>query len=299
MAKGPVICNTIRRIYMKRLIISAFLIVSCFVMILVHSISAAEKGVWIKSIDATSVLDPEKGTYDQGNIMDMTDDSWCEGKKDAGIGENITVKLNAPAALKKLFIKNGMGIAKYWAANNRVKQLKVNGSTYTLKDEQGFQSVPLAGKATDTLTLTIQSVYKGDKWNDTCLAEVALSDPGDAFNRRDNYAKIAGKNWMSAEGMSSIDGGQLVFYRGYLFSIDVVPCGDETCPMKTTGSCRPLGKNRYECRALEHCRGTYDPKLNRAGRVCTGENDAFTLDVSGGAPAVTVKGKKMKLAPFD
>jgi len=284
---------------MKRIIIIASLLISCFAIILSYTISAAEKGLWIKSIDATSVLDPEKGTYDQGNIMDMTDDSWCEGKKGDGIGESVTIKLDAPAAIKKLYIKNGMGISKYWAANNRVKEVKINGTAYMLKDEAGFQELSLKGKASDTVTLTISSVYKGQKWSDTCLAEVAFSDPGAAFNLRDNYPKIVGKNWASAEGMSSIDGGLLVFSRGYLFSIDVVPCGDETCPMRTTGSCRHLGKNRYECRTFEHCRGTYDPKLNRAGRVCTDENDAFTLDVSGGSPVVTVKGKKIKLAPFD
>ncbi|HPV41432.1 MAG TPA: hypothetical protein PKX40_09650 [Spirochaetota bacterium] len=284
---------------MKRVMITSFLLIFCLAVILSYSISAAEKGLWIKSIDATSVLEPEKGTYDQGNIMDLSDDSWCEGKKDDGVGESITIKLDAPAAIKKLHVKNGMGIAKFWRANNRVKDVKINGKIYTLKDVPGFQTVNLPGTATDTITLVISSVYKGEKWSDTCLAEVALADPGDAFNRRDNYAKITGKSWVSAEGMSSVNDGALVFSRGYLFSIDVVPCGDETCPMRTTGSCRPRSNNTYECRSIEHCRGTYDPKLNRAGRVCTDENDAFSLDVSGGTPVVTVKGKKMKLVPFD
>jgi hypothetical protein len=284
---------------MKRVFVTAFLLVSCFAIIQSFSVSAAEKGAWIRSIDASSVLEPGKGIYDQGNIMDLTDDSWCEGKKDAGIGESITIKLDSPMPIKKLYIKNGMGISKHWAANNRIKEAKINGATYTLKDDPGFQAVNLPGKSTDTLTISIISVYKGEKWNDTCLAEVAFADPGNAFNQRDDYAKIIRKEWMSVEGMAVIAEGLMVFSPGYLFSIDSIPCGDETCPIRTTGSCRPMGKNIYGCRSIEHCRGTYEPRLNKAGRVCTADNNSFTLDVSGGNPVVTTKGKKIKLAPFN
>lgn len=281
---------------MKGIIAACGILISVLFIMLSYSVSAAEKGVWVKSINATSVLEPGKGTYDQGNIMDMTDDSWCEGKKDAGIGEGITITLDAPTALKKLYIKNGMGHGKYWAANNRVREATINGAAVTLKDEPGFQAVTLPGKAASTLKITIVSVYRGEKWNDTCLAEVAFDDPGGSFNQRDNYPAITGKGWESPEGMPS---GVTTFSRGFLFSTDVVPCGDETCPNTTIGSCRRLGTNSYECRYVEHCRGTYEPRLNRAGRVCTAESDSFTLDLSGGTPVVTVKGKKMKMAPFD
>ncbi len=283
---------------MKKIISAISILVTSFIVIQACSGFAAENGFWIISIDASSVLEPSKGAYDQGNIMDMSDDSWCEGKKDAGAGESITIKLAAPMAVKKLFVKNGMGLSQYWAANNRVREVRINGITSTLKDDPAFQSVNLPGKATDTLTLSIVSVYKGEKWNDTCLAEVSFADPGGEFNQHGNYSKIAGKNWISAEGMASFE-GLLVFSKGFLFSIDSVPCGDETCPIRTRGSCRPRGRNAYECRSIEHCRGTYDPVSKKAGRVCTPEHDAFTLDVSGGSPVIIVKGKKTRLAPFD
>ncbi len=281
---------------MKKIVITTFLLVISFAIVMSYSISATEKGVWVKSIDASSMLEPGKGAYDQGNIMDLTDDSWCEGKKDGGIGESITIKLDSPMAMKMLYIKNGMGVSKYWAANNRVKEVKINDAVYTLKDDPGFQAITLKGKASDTLTLSIVSVYKGEKWNDTCLAEVAFDDPGDAFNRRDNFQKIVGKMWETSELMP---GNGTTFARGFLFSSDSIPCGDETCPNTTIGSCKPQGKNTYQCRLIENCRGTYDPRLNKAGRVCTSENDVFTLDVSSGSPVVTVKGKKTKLAPFN
>jgi hypothetical protein len=281
---------------MNKIITAVFMMVSCLIGMAAYTLYAAEERAWVKSILASSVLEPEKGTFDQGNLMDLTDDSWCEGKKDAGIGESITISLASPVPMKTLYIKNGLGDPKYWSANNRVRDIAINGRTYTLKDIQGFQSVSLPGKASDTLVLTIQSVYRGEKWNDTCIAEVGFADPGAALNRRDSYGKIVGKGWESAGGMP---GGVTTFSRGFLFQGDVVPCGDETCPDSSVGSCRPLAGDRYECRYVEHCRGTYDPRLNRSGRVCTPMDDMFVLEISGGVPAVTINGKKQKLAPFN
>ncbi|MCU0847092.1 MAG: hypothetical protein MUD12_04325 [Spirochaetes bacterium] len=257
---------------------------------------AGEKAVWIKSIIASSVLNPEKGAYDQGNIMDLTDESWCEGKKDEGTGEGVLIRLSSFVPVKKLYVKNGMGLSKYWEANNRVKEISINGSKYTLKDSPGFQEVGLSGRAVDSLDLKILLVYRGSKWNDTCIAEVALSDPGKEFNRPDDYVKIADKNWETAGDMP---GSMITFSRGFVFTSDVVPCGDETCPNTTRGGCRRLQANRYECRYLENCRGTYDPRLNRAGRVCTQSNDGFVLEISGDAPEITYNGKKTRLAPFN
>jgi hypothetical protein len=281
---------------MKKIIAAVLVIVSAFLLAAVFSLSAADRGPWIKSIEATSILDQEKGTYTDGNLIDLTNDSWCEGKKNSGTGESITIKLDSPTAVKTLFIKNGIGITKYWAANNRVKELKVNGKTYTLKDMPEFQTVTLSGVKTDELKLEIASVYRGTKYDDTCLAEVAFSDPGDSFNKPDNFSKITGKSWAVADGM---EGNVITFVRGFLFSSDVVPCGDETCPDSAVGSCKPLGINQYECRYLEHCHGTYDPKLNPHGKICTSMNDTFTLDVSGGVPVITVNGKKATLKLFD
>lgn len=281
---------------MKTIMASVITVVLALLMAVVYSLRAADRGPWIKSIEATSILEQEKGAYSDGNLMDLTDDSWCEGKKDAGIGESITIKLDSQVALKALYIKNGMGIAKYWAANNRIKELKINGKTYTLKDVPGFQTVVLSGVNADELKLEIASVYKGSKYDDTCLAEVGFSDPGSAFNRRDNYEKITGKQWATDAG---IDGDVVTFSRGFLVSTDVVPCGDETCPMTSVGSCKPLEKNRYECRLVEHCRGTYDPKLNPHGKICSAMSESFTLDVSTGVPVITIKGKKATLKLFD
>jgi hypothetical protein len=281
---------------MKRIFAAIVLMVAALVMIAAYDIRAAEKGPWVKSIEATSILEQEKGTYSDGNLMDLTDDSWCEGEKDAGIGKSITIKLDDAAVVRELYIKNGMGIAKYWAANNRIKELKINGKTYTLKDAPGFQKVALSGAKAEELKLEIVSVYNGSKYNDTCLAEVGLSDPGKTFNRRDSFSKITGKQWATDAGM---DGDAVTFSRGFLVSTDAVPCGDETCPQSSAGSCKPLAPNRYECRLVEYCRGTYDAQLNPRGKKCSAMNDTFTLDVSSGVPVITMKGKKATLKLFD
>jgi hypothetical protein len=281
---------------MKKIVAAVLVIVSAFLLASVYTLSAADRGPWIKSIETTSILDQEKGTYTDGNLMDLTDDSWCEGKKDSGIGESITIKLESPTPVKTLHIKNGMGIAMYWAANNRIKELKINGMSYTLKDMPEFQTVTLPGARVTEVKLEIVSVYKGSKYDDTCLAEIGFSDPGASFNKPDNYVKITGKGWAVADGMA---GNVIYFTHGFLFASEIVPCGDETCPDSSQGSCKPLAANKYECRFVEHCRGTYDPKLNPHGKICTSMNDTFMLDVSGGVPVITMKGKKATLKLFD
>ena len=281
---------------MKKIIIAGLGIISAFSLAVVFSYGAIVGGPWVKSIQATSVLEPEKGTYAEGNLMDLTDDSWCEGKKDSGTGESVTIRLDAPATVKALYIKNGIGIQKFWGANNRVKDVVINGRSYTLKDVPGFQQVPVDLKAVDKIMLTIKSVYRGEKYDDTCIAEIGFSDPGGSYNKPDNFATITGKTWVVPEGM---EGAVVTFTKGFLVTTDVVPCGDETCPISSVGSCRRLGPDKYDCRFVEHCQGTYDPKLNLGGKRCSPRNDAFTLDVSGEAPVVTMKGKKTTLKLFD
>ncbi len=281
---------------MKKIMASAVTVASVLLVATVYSRGATVGGPWVKSIEATSVLEQGKDTYGDSNIMDLTDDSWCEGNKDAGIGVSISIRLDAPTAVKMLYIKNGMGISKYWAANNRIKELKINGIMYSLRDAPEFQKIALSGAKADELKLEIVSVYSGSKYNDTCLAEVAFSDPGRNFNMRDNYSKIAGKPWQYPVG----DGGDVItFTRGLLVSSEVLPCGDETCPQEHVGSCKLLGRDRYECRFVEYCRGTYDPKLNRAGRICSQSPQIFMLDTSGGVPVITMEGKKTKLEPYN
>jgi hypothetical protein len=103
---------------------------------------------------------------------------WVEGKADSGIGESITVSLENPVNV--INILNGyVDIEKkhLYRQNNRVSVMKIidldNNKEYILnfKDKVYYNSQVLDGK-TRNIKLIIEDVYKGTKFNDTCITEM-------------------------------------------------------------------------------------------------------------------------------
>ncbi len=137
--------------------------------------NAREKpGCFIKA-EASSTLADKKNRYLPHMAIDgNSTTSWCEGKKSSGIGETLTLILREKMTIRKLKIKNGFGIKKYFLLNNRVRRITVNGVPAYLRDKPKFQLVTLARPVTaKKLTIVITSIYRGRKWNDTCIAEIS------------------------------------------------------------------------------------------------------------------------------
>lgn len=108
--------------------------------------------------------------------------AWAEGVAGPGIGEALTLTFPREQTPRELHIlaacSDNERICK---ANHRIKQMTLsfpNGVTKTidLADTCGVQSVPLAdvGKVASA-KLAIADVYKGAKYDDTCISEVSLS----------------------------------------------------------------------------------------------------------------------------
>lgn len=145
----------------------------------------------IKSIYATSTLIDKSKTdsyYSVSNIFDKSMATWIEGSADDGIGESITINFNKPLEqLYPLYIKNGHGDLKYYYENNRVKNISITfNNNFTVKavleDTYEVQGINLTKAKSYTnpiysITFTIDSVYKGTKNSNTCIAEIFL--PGD------------------------------------------------------------------------------------------------------------------------
>ncbi len=132
------------------------------------------------SIQASSTLPGPGGRYAAKNLTDQSQNSWCEGSADSGIGQSLTVKTES-GSVSELVVFNGFGIQEHYARNNRVMGLKIavgaKESTVTLKDSPAPQTIALPEKlkAGQKAVLTIASVYRGASDNDTCIAEIALS----------------------------------------------------------------------------------------------------------------------------
>jgi len=138
--------------------------------------SALEKPGAFIAAEASSTLADKKNRYSPPMTIDgNTATSWCEGKKTSGIGETITLTLKKKMTIEKLYIKNGFGIKKYFFLNNRARGITINGIPALLSDRPAFQVVTLTRPLTaQKLTIAIASVYRGTKWNDTCIAEVSI-----------------------------------------------------------------------------------------------------------------------------
>jgi len=123
-----------------------------------------------------------------------TKTAWVEGKKSAGIGEYLLLGLYRPAKLSHIGIIPGLAKnRKLYFLNNRVAEVKVvinNSFTVTKsfpdifleKNSYGpaafyFVNVQKYGKKVRTVKIIITKVYKGSKYDDTCISEVLVRQP--------------------------------------------------------------------------------------------------------------------------
>jgi phosphate transport system substrate-binding protein len=131
--------------------------------------------------EATSELYDSEGAYPIRNIKDSSYRSWAEGVKGDGIGESFTFCFSYDDyTIAGFALKNGYGNLNYYTQNNRVKCFKiyidgVYTETIEVKDSINFEQYAFKEPVTcSKIQFVIDSVYHGTKYQDTCIAEVAL-----------------------------------------------------------------------------------------------------------------------------
>ena len=119
--------------------------------------------------------------------------SWVEGIKGSGAGQKIAFEINKARGLS---ILPGFGKDIYFKKNNRIKKVKLSISalkgdaTMTrvylhlseilftdiieFKDEMSMQEFLLPDTLSGVVVLEILDVYPGEKWDDTCIAEIKI-----------------------------------------------------------------------------------------------------------------------------
>lgn len=139
---------------------------------------------YLKSLAESSTnLDDIK--YSALNLIDSKKTSaWVEG--DIGPGINSWIKINtqtlasSKSKLKGLIITNGYAKSnKSFYENNRIKKLKIEISDgqnkiVNLKDTMEDQILYFNPSIINYVKLTILDIYKGSKFDDTCLSEVVF-----------------------------------------------------------------------------------------------------------------------------
>jgi len=140
---------------------------------------------------ASSTLAPQgKRNYEATNIkadpQRELQTPWCEGAKDDGIGQSVTLDVKRPLPLYGILIRPGYyeyGREDVWWKNNRVAALEItlnDEHTFTenIRDER-FENPYLIRvrdyvKPVNRIKLVIKGVHSGKQFRDTCVSLVQL-----------------------------------------------------------------------------------------------------------------------------
>jgi hypothetical protein len=151
-------------------------------------------GQWVNkfplNVTASSYLVEGATKYIPNNLIDNDESTaWVEGSKGDGIGEWISFenmrvvngkKVGMTECVKGMYIFNGYGkTEEFYYSNNRVKEVRIefsNGKSISAELEDGLmypQQIDFGDYLeTESIKVTILSVYKGKKYADTCISEV-------------------------------------------------------------------------------------------------------------------------------
>jgi hypothetical protein len=174
----------------------------------------AECGLWDDGIKAirvwstlTETIREEKITYgpermrhpfyDWGDMKINFNNAslfWAEGEQGPGIGGKIEVEFTRET--DHVMVLNGaidLSRRYLYKANNRLKQITIESESprfvieYNFEDIVQFHKINLPQK-TNKITITIKDVYKGIKWDDTCISAIFLKQ--EPMRLRSDYDKI-------------------------------------------------------------------------------------------------------------
>ncbi|MBN1523382.1 MAG: nicotine adenine dinucleotide glycohydrolase [Spirochaetales bacterium] len=110
--------------------------------------------------------------------------TWCEADKGgSGLGETITLQFKEPVSFDEIQIVNGFVSGNdYYKKNNRVATITLTqvagehfqNKQYTLRDNTPtWQSIRFGlNQTAQTITIRIDEVFRGYKYDDTCMSDI-------------------------------------------------------------------------------------------------------------------------------
>ena len=104
---------------------------------------------------------------------------WCKGTRGDGKGEWLQIDFAKPTRIKGLRVYPGCGSSQtIYGNNNRISKLTVetgSRSSFTLPDERRLHDLEVRTPSPVTsVRFTIEAVYPGKKFDDTCIGEVLI-----------------------------------------------------------------------------------------------------------------------------
>ncbi len=135
----------------------------------------------VASSGASSVVKQEGHDNTAAKTLDgIEETSWQEGVSGPGIGEQLWYELEEKYEIKYISLKLGnWRDSSYYAGNHRPRVLRITvgdeTADVTFPDGMEEYWVTLSSPCkSDSIILEIRDVYEGNKWDDTCIAEVEI-----------------------------------------------------------------------------------------------------------------------------
>lgn len=144
----------------------------------------------IKEAYASSTYSGDRATHDVTNLLDNDKKTnWTEGNDGDGIGEYIRFEFWDEYCLKSIAIYAGNQYDRNrYLDNNRPEKITIGFSdgssvSVTLKDVMEGQTILLPESVvTDSIWITINSVYHGNKYTDTVISDISFEAYASASN---------------------------------------------------------------------------------------------------------------------
>ena len=139
--------------------------------------------IYITNSECSSILhDSTNKDYGSTRVLDGDFSTvWSEGVSGYGEGEWIRLDFDSIYTVEKIKIVNGLVNKKNgYYNNNRPKSISLrfsDGSRQTIyleDDNTGYQVVNIDPVDSNYIEFTINSVYYGTKYDDTCIADIEV-----------------------------------------------------------------------------------------------------------------------------
>lgn len=141
--------------------------------------------VSVSEASASSVIFQEGTDNSAAKAVDGNEKtSWQEGVNGDGLGESLHFELEKAYNIKYISFQLGnWNSAEYFDWNNRPKELEITvgdiTQTITFPDGKTQYWVEFSKEyAASDIDIVVKDVYKGSKWDDTCIAEIGIYGKG-------------------------------------------------------------------------------------------------------------------------
>lgn len=136
----------------------------------------------IAQISATSYLTEKTTAHTPDRIADGSlSTAWVEGAEGQGLGESVSLQFTGTYLVTGLRIYAGYQKSEdLYYKNSRPQSIMVTFSdgtqeTFSLEDQMGEQQLTLTQpRATESVTITIEAVYPGSRYQDTVISDLSL-----------------------------------------------------------------------------------------------------------------------------